>query len=81
MGKKHLFLGEVGTGANMKLAVNMVMGSMLSALSEGLSLAGAAGLKGEDVLEVLDAGAMSNPMFRLKGPAMLARSPTFLPRR
>jgi 3-hydroxyisobutyrate dehydrogenase-like beta-hydroxyacid dehydrogenase len=39
MGKAKFFLGGEGTGANMKLVVNMVMGSMMVAFSEGLSLA------------------------------------------
>jgi 3-hydroxyisobutyrate dehydrogenase-like beta-hydroxyacid dehydrogenase len=29
MGKKILFLGDVGAGARMKLVVNMIMGSMM----------------------------------------------------
>jgi len=29
MGKRSLFLGPVGSGARMKLVVNMVMGSMM----------------------------------------------------
>ena len=39
MGKAKFFLGAEGAGANMKLVVNMVMGSMMVAFSEGLSLA------------------------------------------
>jgi 3-hydroxyisobutyrate dehydrogenase-like beta-hydroxyacid dehydrogenase len=39
------FLGEVGKGAEMKLVVNMVMGSMMAAFSEGLSLAEAVSLQ------------------------------------
>lgn len=31
MGKRSLFLGDVGAGARMKLVVNMVMGSMMGA--------------------------------------------------
>jgi glyoxylate/succinic semialdehyde reductase len=50
MGKKSLFLGEVGAGARMKLVVNMVMGSMLAAYSEGFALAEAAGLNLDDVM-------------------------------
>ena len=38
MGKASFFLGEVGAGAKMKLVVNMVMGSMMAAFSEGVSL-------------------------------------------
>lgn len=67
MGKKALYLGEVGNGANMKLVVNMVMGGMMSIFCEGLALGEKAGLDRSDILEVIDAGAMANPMFRLKG--------------
>ncbi|MCM0080368.1 NAD(P)-dependent oxidoreductase [Geomonas sp. Red32] len=67
MGKKHLFLGDAGRGAQMKLIVNMVMGVMMNTLCEGLALAGKAGLAAEDLLDVLDSGALANPMFKLKG--------------
>jgi 3-hydroxyisobutyrate dehydrogenase-like beta-hydroxyacid dehydrogenase len=67
MGKKILFLGEPGNGARMKLAVNMVMGQMMAGLCEGMALASASGLAASDLLEVLDSGALANPMFRLKG--------------
>lgn len=70
MGKKILYLGEEGNGARMKLANNLVMGIMLTALAEGLALTAGCGLDAAQFLEVLDAGAMSNPMFRLKGGAM-----------
>ncbi len=70
MGKKILHLGEVGNGARMKLVVNMVMGGMMAAFCEGLALGEKAGLATSDILEVLDAGAMANPMFRLKGGSM-----------
>lgn len=39
MGKASFFLGEAGQGAKMKLVVNMIMGSMMAAFSEGLALA------------------------------------------
>lgn len=68
---KYLF-GGVGTGTNVKLVVNMVMGTMMGAFSEGLALAREADIDAAKLLEVLDLGAMSNPMFRLKGPKMLA---------
>lgn len=71
MGKKTFFLGEeVGLGAKMKLAVNALMGTMMAALAEQLSLATASGLKGSDLLEVVSLGAVAAPMFALKGPAM-----------
>ena len=67
MGKKSLFLGEPGRGAQMKLIVNMMMGGMMTIFCEGLALADKAGLSGSDLLEVIDAGAMANPMFKMKG--------------
>jgi 3-hydroxyisobutyrate dehydrogenase-like beta-hydroxyacid dehydrogenase len=79
MGKKSLFLGELGQGARMKLIVNMAMGGMMTILCEALALAGKAGLSGADLLEVIDAGAMANPMFKMKGAqiAQGAFSPAF----
>lgn len=72
MGRKILFLGETGNAARMKLANNLVMGGMLTALCEGLALASGSGLDTAQLLEVLDSGAVSNPMFRLKGPQITA---------
>lgn len=72
MGKKVLFLGETGQGAKMKLVVNMVMGGMMAAFCEGLALGEREGLDPAGILEVLDAGALANPMFRIKGEQMLA---------
>jgi len=72
MGKADYFLGPVGQGSRMKIVVNMVMGSMMNAFSEGLALADASELPLDDLIQILDLGAMSNPMFRLKGPKMVA---------
>ncbi|OIW16787.1 hypothetical protein TanjilG_05521 [Lupinus angustifolius] len=79
LGKKSFYLGEVGNGAKMKLVVNMIMGSMMNAFSEGLTLAERSGLDPGTLLDVLDLGAISNGMFKLKGPTMLKNnySPAF----
>lgn len=71
MGKKSFFLGHVGNGAKMKLVVNMIMGSMMNAFSEGLVLADRSGLNPQTLLDVLDLAAIANPMFKMKGPTML----------
>ncbi|MBA0560493.1 hypothetical protein Golob_017386 [Gossypium lobatum] len=71
LGKKSYFLGPVGNGAKMKLVVNMVMGSVMNAFSEGLTLAERSGLNPHSLLDVLDLGGIANPMFRGKGPEML----------
>ncbi|XP_015947986.1 glyoxylate/succinic semialdehyde reductase 1 [Arachis duranensis] len=79
LGKKSFHLGEVGNSAKMKLVVNMIMGSMMNAFSEGLTLAGRSGLNPSTLLDVLDLGAIANPMFKMKGPSMLKNnySPAF----
>ncbi|KAK9806870.1 hypothetical protein WJX72_005566 [[Myrmecia] bisecta] len=73
MGKRSFFLREVGNGAKMKLVVNMVMGNMMAAFAEGLTLAEKAGLSKQDVIDVVGLGAIAAPMFALKGPAMAQR--------
>eukprot|EP00798_Chlamydomonas_sp_ICE-L_P029603 gene29603-17882_t len=70
MGKAKFFLGEEGKGAKMKLVVNMIMGAMMTSFAEGMALADGAGLKQEDLLEVISLGAIAAPMFKLKGPSM-----------
>ena len=72
LGKKILYLGEVGNGARMKIVVNMIMGGMMAAFCEGLALGEKAELIPADILDVLDSGALANPMFRLKGAGILA---------
>lgn len=80
MGKKSFYLGEVGKGAKMKLVINMVMGTMMTAFGEGVSLGEKAGLNVGDILSVLEQGVIANQMFRLKGPLMAeGRFPTAFP--
>jgi 3-hydroxyisobutyrate dehydrogenase-like beta-hydroxyacid dehydrogenase len=67
MGKKRVFLGGVGRAARMKLVVNMIMGGMMTAFCEGLALADRGGIAAADLLDVLAAGALANPMFAVKG--------------
>jgi 3-hydroxyisobutyrate dehydrogenase-like beta-hydroxyacid dehydrogenase len=80
MGKKTFYFGEVAKGAQMKLVINMIMGTMMTAFGEGLSLGEKAGLNISDIITVLDQGVIANQMFRLKGPMMAAGSfPTAFP--
>ena len=48
------------------------MGTMLAAYAEGIGLAQACDLPVEDLLAIIDQGAMACPMFKLKGPNMVA---------
>lgn len=52
----------------------MIMGSMMGAFCEGMTLTEKAGLKQSDLLEVLGLGAMANPMFAMKGPSISSRA-------
>lgn len=80
MGKSRFYLGEVGNGAAMKLVVNMIMGSMMASFSEGLLLSEKVGLDPNVLVEVVSQGAISAPMFSLKGPSMVkANYPTAFP--
>lgn len=71
MGKSRFFLGDVGNGAAMKLVVNMIMGSMMASFSEGLLLSEKVGLDPKVLVEVVSQGAISAPMFSMKGPSMV----------
>lgn len=74
MGKAKFLVGGVGAGARMKLVVNMIMGTTLNALAEGMQLSDKASLDSAVLLDVLGLGAMNSPMFAGKGKAMLAHS-------
>ncbi|CAH9117994.1 unnamed protein product [Cuscuta epithymum] len=71
LGKKSFFLGQVGNGAKMKLVVNMIMASMMTAFAEGLVLADKSGLDQQTLLDVLNVGPVANPLFKMKGPTMI----------
>ena len=80
MGKKSFYFGAAAKGAQMKLVINMIMGTMMTAFGEGLSLGEKAGLNISDIITVLDQGVIANQMFRLKGPMMAqGRFPTAFP--
>ena len=67
MGEKISHLGEVGSGARMKLINNLILGATMAVLSEGLALGEAAGIPVEKQLEVLAGGAASGVAQRKSG--------------
>nr|WP_319394465.1 NAD(P)-dependent oxidoreductase [uncultured Desulfobacter sp.] len=79
MGKKSFYFPTMGQGAQMKLVINMIMGTMMTAFAEGLNLGDKIGLDIADILDVIDQGAITCPMFKLKGPLMIEEnfSPAF----
>ena len=67
MGEKISHLGEVGSGARIKLINNLILGATMAVLSEGLALGEAAGIPVEKQLEVLAGGAASGVAQRKSG--------------
>jgi 3-hydroxyisobutyrate dehydrogenase-like beta-hydroxyacid dehydrogenase len=71
--QKQFHLGPSGSGARMKLVVNLVLGLNRAALAEGLAFARAAGVSPVRALEVLQAGLAYSRVMDVKGPKMLRR--------
>jgi 3-hydroxyisobutyrate dehydrogenase-like beta-hydroxyacid dehydrogenase len=74
MGDKISHIGEVGSGARMKLINNRIMGANMAILSEGLALGEAAGIPVEKQLEVLLAGGAASGVAQRKGGNLISRS-------
>jgi 3-hydroxyisobutyrate dehydrogenase-like beta-hydroxyacid dehydrogenase len=72
LGRQCFHVGGWGTGAGMKLVVNLVLGLNRAVLAEGLSLAEAFGFEGQKTLEVLMSGLAYSRVMDIKGPKMLA---------
>ncbi|XP_062388700.1 cytokine-like nuclear factor N-PAC isoform X4 [Sardina pilchardus] len=60
MGKTSFFLGEVGNAARMMLILNMVQGSYMATIAEGLTLAQATGQSQQTFLDILCQGQMAS---------------------
>ncbi|KAK6172506.1 hypothetical protein SNE40_016142 [Patella caerulea] len=72
MGKKSFYLGnEVGTACKMKLVNNMLLGCVMSSLSETMALAEKVGLDQEDLTEILSLGSLSCPTIIHKCQAIM----------
>ncbi|XP_041133212.1 putative oxidoreductase GLYR1 isoform X1 [Polyodon spathula] len=60
MGKTSFFLGEVGNAAKMMLILNMVHGSFMATIAEGLTLAQVTGQSQTTFLDILSQGQMAS---------------------
>ncbi|MGZ8266954.1 MAG: NAD-binding protein, partial [Burkholderiales bacterium] len=72
--KAAFHVGPNGTGANMKLVVNLVLSLNRMALAEGLTLAAKAGLDQALALEVLKQSAASSSAMDQKGERMVRKN-------
>jgi 2-hydroxy-3-oxopropionate reductase len=64
-------MGPCGSGARMKLVMNLVLGLNRAVLAEGLAFAEACGLEGEATLKVLQASPAHSAVMETKGRRML----------
>ncbi|OCT61801.1 putative oxidoreductase GLYR1 isoform X1 [Xenopus laevis] len=60
MGKTSFFLGEVGNAARMMLILNMVQGSFMATIAEGMTLAQVTGQSQQTLLDILNQGQLAN---------------------
>jgi 3-hydroxyisobutyrate dehydrogenase-like beta-hydroxyacid dehydrogenase len=71
---RRFHLGPAGSGARMKLVVNLVLGLNRAVLAEGLALAAACGIDLPLALQVLQATPAYSAPMDVKGPKMIARN-------
>lgn len=74
MGKADFYFGDAGQGTKMKLLVNMLMATNMTAFAETIALCKALDMKSGDLLQVLEQSAIACPMYNAKGHAMAVRS-------
>ncbi|MEW5772408.1 MAG: NAD(P)-dependent oxidoreductase [Thermodesulfobacteriota bacterium] len=73
MGKAVVHCGGVGQGSMMKMAVNMLLGTMMQGLAEAAALARGGGLSLEALFAVLAAGPLQCDLFAMKEPMLKRR--------
>lgn len=65
MGKKTLFLNEIGNGANMKMLINLMLAQSMATFSEAIKLGKGMGLDEALLLNVLTATPVVSPVMGL----------------
>lgn len=69
--RESFYVGPTGSGAAMKLVLNLVLGLNRAVLAEGLSLAKSMGLDSDETLRILKAGPAWSRVMDTKGRKML----------
>ncbi len=72
MGKMAVRLGDTGAGNVAKLAINSLLALYTQGLAETVVFANQQGIKTEDLLNLLNNGAMANIFTKIKGDAIIA---------
>lgn len=71
MGRNTIYLGQSGSGAVMKLAVNSLIHGINQTVSEAMALAEASGITPETAFDVIEASAACAPMLKYRRPLYL----------
>ena len=71
--KQFYYLGPTGSGAKMKLVMNLILGLNRAVLAEGLSFAKAMELPLEKTLEILKVSPASSEVMKTKGTKMISQ--------
>jgi 3-hydroxyisobutyrate dehydrogenase-like beta-hydroxyacid dehydrogenase len=71
LGKKWFHLGPNGAGQTVKLAMNAILALEVGAMAEAIALVTKAGLKGEQLVEVMQASMARSGVLDVKSPLML----------
>jgi 3-hydroxyisobutyrate dehydrogenase len=71
IGRKVVWLGQVGAGTRAKLAMNAWVTGVVAVLAETITLAEALGLDPRQFLDLLSGGPSDSPYAQLKGKAMI----------
>jgi len=71
LGKRWFHLGPNGAGQTIKLAMNGILALQVGAMAEALALVTRAGLKGEQLVEVMQASMARSGVLDVKSPLMV----------
>lgn len=71
--REMIHLGPTGSGARMKLTVNLVLGLNRAVLAEGLAFAQACGIDPRQALDVLQRSPAASQVMQTKGEKMIQR--------
>jgi 3-hydroxyisobutyrate dehydrogenase len=71
MARKTVWLGEAGSGAVMKLSVNLLIHGLNQTLAEALTLASKSGIDDEIAYDVIENSAAAAPMLKYRRPIYL----------
>jgi len=71
LGKKWFRLGPNGAGQTIKLAMNGILALQVAAMAEALALVTRAGLRGEQLIEVMQASMARSGVLDVKSPLMV----------